>query len=264
MSKYGMIEPEVFEEPEYRDTQELLLAIYFMTNRDIAGVCKCVPRIIAPQCRTTTRKVESVVNYFAGIGKLVIAENRSHIWWKSAINYSLYKGKYSLTQLSSVSGLLFKWHCSKIFGENFFEEVAQLYARQYSIVIPYPKGADTLSDQSYTQSYTQSQSQVPVEAPDVSSHKMIVDYFCIKYQKAIGEKYDFRKKDAKLIHDLLKIWTPEKLKSMIDTMFNCQDKFINESARTIGVLSSCSNKLAQLTNKNHGVKNYGQSGEINF
>lgn len=77
-------------------------------------------------------------------------------------------------------------------------------------------------------------------------HKKAVVYFCEIYEKAIGEKYDFKRaKDGNLVKRLLKTYGFEKFCVLVDQLFRSTDSFILSTDRGIGVLSACSNKLVQ-------------------
>lgn len=156
MADYQGISSSIFDEPEYRDPTELLLAVYIMTRRDMLGVCPFRVSTVAAACRTTTRKINRTVDYFAEIDKIKVGLDRSHLWLKSGLYHSLYKGRYSLTQLSSATGLLLKWHCAGVFGDCFAEEVLQLYSNKYSIDIPYPYPTPTPTVLYYSQSESES------------------------------------------------------------------------------------------------------------
>ena len=161
MAQYQGISRTIFDEPEYRNPVDLLVAIWIMTNRDMAGVCPFRANRIASDCRSSVRKINNIIDYFASVDKLWISKDRTHIWWRSGIYHSLYKGKYSSPQLKNVVHLLVKWSEAKVFGEIFILEVAQVYERKYSLTIPYPKKFDTLSAYSYSyiHSYVQTESE---------------------------------------------------------------------------------------------------------
>ena len=137
MAEFQGVSDSLFEEPEYRDSVELCVALYMITKRDMAGVVKIIPKRLATACRTSVRKVRAVLDYFESIGKLVRAKDGAHIWWSSGIYHSLYKGSYSKQQMTSVVSLLHQWQSKSIFSENFADEVVQLYAIKYTITIPY-------------------------------------------------------------------------------------------------------------------------------
>lgn len=127
----------IWDETEYRDQLELLFVFYVNHHRDMCGVVPVYEPIVASKCRTSVRKLRKVIDYFESIKKLKVAKDRSHIWWRSGIYYSLYKGHSSKQQQKSVVVLLNKWSSTGLFGRNFLLEVVQLYATKYSLVIPY-------------------------------------------------------------------------------------------------------------------------------
>lgn len=161
MAKYQGIATSIFDEPEYKDPTELLIAMYIMINRDMAGVCPIKENVVAAKCRTSVAKLRKTLKRFAEIGKVKLSSTGSHVWFKSGINHSLYKGNFSSNQLQSVVHLMSKWDQSKLFGDGFALEVVQLYASKYNIVIPYPKTGDThaYQSQSYTETEYQSESE---------------------------------------------------------------------------------------------------------
>lgn len=137
MGSYRGISATMFGEPEYRTTLDLVMAIYLLTQGDMAGVCPTRDRTLAAACRTTKRKVRETLQYFAHINKLELAVDGNHIWWCSAIWHNLRKGKYSRPQLKSVCLLLKKWGASSVFQNEFEVRVRQLYVTKYGLVIPY-------------------------------------------------------------------------------------------------------------------------------
>jgi len=155
MADYTGISRSHWDEPEYETAAEQNLAAYFIVNSDMVGVCPCHLRTVAGKTRISIRLLKKVIHKFSTSDclKLVLATNSTHVWWRSKTFHSLYKGRYSPTQLKNCQKILCKWHETKIFGDFFFFEVAQLYAVKYNLVIPYPKKFDTLSDQSYIHSY---------------------------------------------------------------------------------------------------------------
>ena len=126
----------IFDEDEYETPEELVVAIYIMLKRDMAGVCPANARRMASGCRITKAKLTKILDKFEARGKLIMAPDRSHVWWKSGINHSLYKGKYSEKQLKAVVKRLKSWSFSGVFGQNWLETVTQLYTSKYSLVIP--------------------------------------------------------------------------------------------------------------------------------
>lgn len=78
-------------------------------------------------------------------------------------------------------------------------------------------------------------------------HGQAVKYFCDKYKEKIGMPYYFMgAKDGSLIKRLLSTYGFDYLKRLIDQLFVTDNEFITSQAgRSIGVLSACSNKLAQ-------------------
>ncbi len=137
----GYLDDSFFTEPEYRDVYDIVVATYIHANRDMAGVCPFYLPLVAKACRISTGKIRSVITYFESIDKLQVGgkqgDNFTHIWWKSGIWHSLFKGKYSETQWKSVNSSLKKWQNSMVFGQNFGQTVSQLYEDKYGIKIPY-------------------------------------------------------------------------------------------------------------------------------
>ncbi len=138
MSDYQGISGTIFDEPEYESPVELVVMIYLMITRDMAGVCPIHPQVSAAKCRTSITKFKKAIKDFEQKDKLIINEKRTHIWLKAGIWHSLYKGKCSDTQAKSVGGSLRKWQTSEAFGKNFAEAVLQHYTTKYNYVIPYP------------------------------------------------------------------------------------------------------------------------------
>lgn len=138
MAEYQGLSVDIFDEPEWDEPVDIVVAIYIMLKRDMAGVCPMHLKSVASQCRTSVAKLSRVLTKMAKMDKIVVAKNGSHVWLKSGINHSLFKGKCSTTQMVSVVSCLTKWQNSGMFGENFAMDVVQLYASKYSLTIPYP------------------------------------------------------------------------------------------------------------------------------
>jgi hypothetical protein len=178
---YGYISPEIFNEPEYRDMAEILIATYIILNRDMAGVCPVYLPLMAKACRTSRGRIRQAISYFESIGKLEIGgkdgENFTHIWWKSGIFHSLYKGKYSESQVKSVGFQVRKWHSSGVFGQNFTATVSQLYGIKYGIDIPIPKDlphpTPTPTRLSYLNSTDLNLSKTPAAPENPTDQKLI-------------------------------------------------------------------------------------------
>ena len=169
MTNYAGISSTLFDEPEYRSPEDIVVATYIMTNRDMAGVCPMHPGTVAAACRISTRKLSTVLNYFESLGKLIFGKERTHIWWKSGIFHSLYKGKCSETQKKSVETVVKRWDYAKIFDlfavkvhthyENKYGIDLQVIVSQQPDAIPPPPQKPTPSDTLSVLSQPQSQSQ---------------------------------------------------------------------------------------------------------
>ena len=88
--------------------------------------------------------------------------------------------------------------------------------------------------------------------------KSAVDYFCVSFEKKFEIKYDFKgDRDGATIKRLLGSYGLPTLKQIIDQLFVTDDDFVAKQAgRTIGVLSACSNKLAQEVAKKRKMQVY--------
>ncbi len=180
MTNYAGISPTLFDEPEYRSPEDIVVATYIMTNRDMAGVCPMHPGTVAAACRITKHKLTGVLNYFESIGKLNFSKERTHIWWKSGIFHSLYKGKCSETQKKSTETVVKRWDFADIF-DLFAVKVCTYYANKYNIVlqvvveqqpdtIPPPPQKPTPSDTPTVLSLSQSESQTETVAVSLSDN----------------------------------------------------------------------------------------------
>ncbi len=202
MAKYQGISSTLYDEPEYETAVDLAVAGYIMTTRDMAGVCPIHLRISAAKCRTSIKKFKAIITRFERIGKLIIAEKWTHIWWKSGAWHSLYKGKCSDTQAKSVGCVLKKWDTSGVFGNNFAVGVLQHYDTKYNYSIPYPyPGVASYQSQSQSQSQSQTQSQTQAQSGEIGS----------AYLKRFGEK--LKREDEKSL--LIKYGDKQLLLMMI-------------------------------------------------
>lgn len=174
MGDYQGISGTIFDEPEYDEPIELVVMIYLMATRDMAGVCSIHPQVSAAKCRTSVTKFKKIIELFAKIGKLIISENETHIWLKAGIWHSLYKGKCSDTQAKSVGGSLRKWQSSHVFGNNFAEVVLQHYDTKYNYSIPYPlppayPGVGSYQSQSQSESQSQTETETQAQSGEIGS-----------------------------------------------------------------------------------------------
>ena len=142
MANFAWVSSTVFQESEYESAEEIVVWLYIQAHRDMAGVAPVGGSHTAKMCRMSPGKFRRILKRFEAIGKLQISKDGNHIWWKSAIFHSLFKGKFNKNQLKSVQNLLKKWQVSDKFcstsGQSWLESVAQLYAVKYSLVIPIP------------------------------------------------------------------------------------------------------------------------------
>ncbi len=118
---------------------------------------------------------------------------------------------------------------------------------------PKVSGGDTPSDtggnrilESELESDIKKEKRVVAKAtPD---HGKAIKFFCDSYESFFSQKYNFKKgKDGANVKRLLETYGLETFKQLVRRLFDSRDKFIRESDRGIGVLSGCSNKLAQNT-----------------
>lgn len=165
MSNYQGVSNTIFEEPEYRDQAELLLAIYIITEMDNIGVCRINHRRMAIACKTSAPKIRSILEYFCKLGKCIPSLTGKYLWWKSAIHHKLYQGHYSEKQLKNVVNLLSKWEVTGefdgVFTDGFAALVLQHYVVKYSFPIPIPNGTAKVRNtdiNTYTYSNSNSQS----------------------------------------------------------------------------------------------------------
>lgn len=136
MAGWRMINESIFDEPEFRIMAELVIGEYFMIKGDAAGVCPYNEKVIAAACKTKKSVVKKTVEYFERIGKLEIAVDNSHLWWRGAINVTLFGGKATPKQKQNVVKRVLKWHYSELFGNNFAQRVLQLLETKYNFTIP--------------------------------------------------------------------------------------------------------------------------------
>lgn len=81
--------------------------------------------------------------------------------------------------------------------------------------------------------------------PD-TDHGRLIQYWSNLYEERFEAKYDFKGgQDGSIIKRLLKTFGFEKCCDMMETFFNSDDEFLRKAGKTIGVLSSQSNKLIQ-------------------
>lgn len=150
---------EIFEENDYRNPADFAVMIYIILNRDMAGVCPVNEKRVAAACRIRPTTARKSIDYFAKKGKLFISKDRSHVWWKSGIFYTLNQGHFSKKQYESCINLVRKWYESCNFLEKSVKSLSQLYATKYNLPIPIPNPtpthyteSDTILD-SYTTRY---------------------------------------------------------------------------------------------------------------
>lgn len=200
MGDYQGISSTLYDEPEYETSVDLAVAGYLMTTRDMLGVCPIHLRISAAKCRTSIKKFKAIIRRFERLGKLIIAEKWTHIWWKSGAWHSLYKGKCSDTQAKSVGCTLKKWNTSGVFGNSFAVGVLQHYDTKYNYVIPYPYPTPTLGsalmkqkqnlNQKQKQTGNQKQKRQIVDNPvdEIKSGISISSVIESAYLKRFGDK----------------------------------------------------------------------------
>ena len=170
-TQHGRIMPTIFREPEFEKSEEILVAIYIMSSFDMAGVCEIYPPIVAAACRISEKKLDSILNRFEKIGKLVRSADKSHVWYKSGIYHQLYRGKCSPTQKKAAENMVNQWEFSGIFP-GFSSMVKALYAQKYAMDlevvepqdqstnrIPYLYPTPTLSVQSESESESKTESE---------------------------------------------------------------------------------------------------------
>lgn len=98
---------------------------------------------------------------------------------------------------------------------------------------------------------------------NTGEHKEAIRYWHEIYKKYVGIPYNFNGgKDGSIIKRLLKVYGLEKLKEIMMALITSDDEFYRKrSGRTLGVLSACSNKLAESLVEIKG-KDYGEAGEL--
>jgi len=93
-----------------------------------------------------------------------------------------------------------------------------------------------------------------------SNHQKVIDYYCQSYEKHFEIPYTFKGgKDGDHIKQLLKTWKLPRLVKIIDQLFRTHDEFVEKAGRTIGVLYSCIDKLAQEAKLYHTVMSQRQA-----
>jgi hypothetical protein len=190
MANYQGVSSSYYDEPEYRNIYELEAGQYCIICRDIVGVVPTNESIVARKCRMKPFRWRAAIDYFESINKLIIGKNRGHIWWVSGIYHSLYKGKYSPTQLQSVQKRLKAWSNCSVFGSNFAQTVAQVYVRKYSLVIPYPKPI-RIESESESESESDVQSEASLRDPQkkIKFNKQLFDYGWREFIRSVNIKH---------------------------------------------------------------------------
>jgi len=113
----------------------MLVALYLMMNRDMAGVCPTNNRVAGHKCRMRPSTFGRVLKELRSCGKLVLSTDGGHAWWVSGIYHSLGSGKYSPDQLRVVREQLRKWEHAQIFPSGWMEYVYDTYRTKYGIDI---------------------------------------------------------------------------------------------------------------------------------
>jgi hypothetical protein len=87
-------------------------------------------------------------------------------------------------------------------------------------------------------------------AKEKSLSRQLTDYFCDKYYKEYGIKYQFEAKDGVLLNSLLKAFGIDFMRDFIDWFFTTDDKFIAQAGRNVGILKASRDKfIASLSKK---------------
>ena len=81
----------------------------------------------------------------------------------------------------------------------------------------------------------------------MGDHQDVIKYWTDKYEQFYGTKYRFqRAKDGALVKGLLKDFSLDQVRALVDQIFVSTDDFYETGGgRTIGVLSANANKLVQ-------------------
>lgn len=110
---------------------------------------------------------------------------------------------------------------------------------------PSPSPSPLLRDSSETSESLAGNPKKQKKQPTGDFHEAI-KYFCDAHEKFFRLKYDFHGgKHGKMISKMLKTYTLQQFKAIVDTLFNTEDQFLIKRGFTIETLSGESNKLAQ-------------------
>lgn len=152
------ISKQLFEEGWIRDTADLAVVVYILTHMDIAGFCGVAGPSAPKSCRISKRKFRSILNYLSNQKKLVFSQKADKIWWKSAVNHTLFGGKCSEKQRKAVSKLFYKYANPEDFGIFFAMWAANYLKIKYSLDIPIVSPKHTppewVSEPYYSYSYS--------------------------------------------------------------------------------------------------------------
>lgn len=128
-------------------------------------------------------------------------------------------------------------------SNNSTQIVKPLDSNNTNITIPI-NNSDALETQTPNKVLKQSGAVEPQNALKESSpHPEVIAYFVNAYQVSKGQKYHFMPKDAAQIAQLLKVTDKAEIMKRIDRLFASSNKWIKESAYTVGVLFACFNQL---------------------
>lgn len=128
--------PDIYDSSSYRTVYDIAIIGYVIAKRDMAGVLPILDCRLSSAIRTSSKRVKDSLIQLANCGEIIVAPDWSHIWWERGIYYTLYRGRYSGQQMSSVVKTLNQWNAKQVFGVGFMEQVKEIYINKYGIDIP--------------------------------------------------------------------------------------------------------------------------------
>ena len=192
----------------------------------------------------------SIKNIEAGLTELErggwILREKSVLWLRNALKYDPMINLNNDNHRKAVKKVL-----EGLPGFSILAKFCNYYELEMVCAIPSRYHLDTIS---ITDTETDTETDLSSGKPDrkhrVSTtnpdHKPAVEYWCKEYEKSIGFKYDFKRgKDAKLISELLKVFTLDQYRYLVDYILTTDDEWIADGRRTLGVLSAMSNNIVQ-------------------